>query len=326
MPQISVLLPVYNGEAFVRKAIESVLAQTYGDFEFIIVDNASTDNTNSIAREYLRDRRVKLYRNEETIHIVENFSKVFSYASAESRWLKYIGADDFFYPACLQEMLRVAALDPRVGLVSAQCYDGERLLAGAVPRECEIVSGPVFLRRLLLEPETRETVFSPSTVMMLKEAFKQKGGFRKELYHTDTELFYLILNDYDLGFVHQPLCYSGRRPRSSMSKSMVLGTLQSEAYEIFYRNLARYTRVKLTPREVEKIKYERVRDSTGFLINKLRHGHLRIAFFHLKQIPVKTIYYFPLALLYYFGLSVKKLVKKEPFKLFATRENGGSGS
>ena len=94
MPLVSVLLPVYNGAAFVRDAIESVLAQTFRDFEFIIVDNASTDGTGEIISEYTGDPRIRLFRNEKTIFRLENFMKVAAYASPESRWLKYIGADD----------------------------------------------------------------------------------------------------------------------------------------------------------------------------------------------------------------------------------------
>ena len=101
MPLVSVLLPVYNGAAFVRGAIESVLAQTFTDFEFIIVDNASTDGTDRIIAEYSDDPRVRSYRNEETIFRLENFMRVADHASSGSRWLKYIGADDILFPDCL---------------------------------------------------------------------------------------------------------------------------------------------------------------------------------------------------------------------------------
>ena len=68
MPRVSVGLPVYNGDRYLRTSIESILAQTYSDFEFIIVDNASTDSTEQICREYAAaDKRLTYYRNEPVV-------------------------------------------------------------------------------------------------------------------------------------------------------------------------------------------------------------------------------------------------------------------
>lgn len=320
-PNVSVLLPVFNGEPFVRQAVESVLAQTYGDFEFIIVDNASTDNTGSILREYTEsDDRIRLFRNESTLPRLENFALTASYAAPESRWLKYIGADDRFLPDCLAEMVRVGEQSPTIGLVSSQCYDGDRLLTGTVPADREMVPGPAFLRRLLLERDSRETVFSPASLMISHRVFQEAGGFRVSLIHSDTELFYLILNRYDLGFVHRPLTCTGQRPGSGMSVSLAEGIAFSEGYTLYYRNLKRYDNVRLNFWEVERIKYELVNDSAGFMLAKLMEGRLKAAFSHLRQIPAAAAYYLPVSAAYFTLLAFKKLICREPVRLLSRGE------
>ena len=320
MPLVSVLLPVYNGAAFVRGAIESVLAQTFKDFEFIIVDNGSTDGTDGIIAEYAGDPRVKSFRNEKTIIRLENFMKVAECASPESRWLKYIGDDDILFPHCLERMVEAASLDEHAGLVSSQCYDGDRLLRGPLSPEERVVPGPLFLKRILLEGVAREAVFSPASLMLLHEAFLRHGGFRTHLYHSDTELFYLILNDYNLAFVHEPLSRTGQHAGSGMTRCLEQGTPFSEGYILFYDNLKRYSNVKLSFSEVERIKYSLAVDSTGFLLRKLRRGDFKAMRAHLKRVPLAVSYHFIPALFYFLLLAVKKIIKGEPFRLF--RENG----
>ena len=77
-PRISIGLPVYNSERYLRHSVESMLGQTFGDFELVISDNASTDSTWEICSEYARmDDRIRLYRNEKNFGAAENFNRVF---------------------------------------------------------------------------------------------------------------------------------------------------------------------------------------------------------------------------------------------------------
>ena len=92
-PIISVLIPLYNAEKFIAQAIESVLNQTFTDFEIIIVDNYSTDRSITIARNYEYDKRVKIFQNSENIGAVRNWNQCMLYASGE--YLKFLFADDY---------------------------------------------------------------------------------------------------------------------------------------------------------------------------------------------------------------------------------------
>lgn len=93
LPKLTIGMPVYNGERYIREAIESILAQSFTDFELIISDNASTDQTEVICKKYLRmDPRIKYIQQAETININLNFK--FLLDVAESKYFMWMACDD----------------------------------------------------------------------------------------------------------------------------------------------------------------------------------------------------------------------------------------
>ena len=93
IPKITIGIPVYNGEDFLARSIESILAQTYGDFCLIISDNCSTDSTGEICKEFeKRDSRVRYQRNARNVGASENYNKLCREAS--SPYFKWAAADD----------------------------------------------------------------------------------------------------------------------------------------------------------------------------------------------------------------------------------------
>lgn len=119
-------MPVYNGERFLREALDSVLAQTYANFELLISDNASTDSTADICREYAsRDRRIHYVRQERNRGILENTAYVMDQASA--RYFMLVGDDDVYDPAYLATMVALMEASEEVVLAfSGYAYIGER--------------------------------------------------------------------------------------------------------------------------------------------------------------------------------------------------------
>lgn len=317
---VSVLLPVFNGEATVRNAIESVLEQDYSNYEFIIVDNASTDGTAAIITDYSDDSRIRLIRNKKNLPRLENFARAFASVSPESRWYKFIGDDDRLLPHCLTEMVRAGDQHDNVGLVCSHYYNGDRLVTGILNEDDSLVSGPTILHRMLLEPEARATIFSPTSVLIANRIYREMGGFRTDLLHADNELFFRVLNLYDLAYVHKPLTHIGYHSSSGQAGSTARGFTFSEAYLIRYRNLKLYNNVKLGRLEKEKIKYNLVNDSTGFMLAQLAKGDYKTAFGHLATIPLSTLYHLPLSLGYFSTLAVKKLIRREPIRLLAKKK------
>jgi glycosyltransferase involved in cell wall biosynthesis len=114
-PHVSIGMPVFNGEKYLKEALDSILAQTYRDFELIISDNASTDRTEQICRKYAtEDSRIRYYRNERNIGCPKNFNRVFELSSGELfKWAAY---DDVHAPEFLRKCVSVLDKDPSVVL------------------------------------------------------------------------------------------------------------------------------------------------------------------------------------------------------------------
>ncbi len=107
-PRVSIGLPVYNGERYLREALDTILAQTFRDFELIISDNASTDGTLAICKAYAAsDARIRYLRNEQNLGATRNYNRTFEVARGE--YFKWAAHDDLMAPEFLERC--VTALD-----------------------------------------------------------------------------------------------------------------------------------------------------------------------------------------------------------------------
>lgn len=115
LPIVSIGMPVYNGEKYITQAIESFLGQTFSDFELIIADNASTDETAGICAEFVRaDRRIRYYRHSHNRGAGPNFN--FTFQKARGRYFKWAAHDDYCAPHYLQRCVEVLKRDRQVVL------------------------------------------------------------------------------------------------------------------------------------------------------------------------------------------------------------------
>ena len=118
-PRVSIGMPVYNSERFLPETLDSLLTQTFADFELIISDNASADRTEEICRTYAaQDRRIRYLRNETNIGVYKNFNRVFLASSGE--YFKWACADDVCHNNLVARCLEVLENDPNVVLVYAK--------------------------------------------------------------------------------------------------------------------------------------------------------------------------------------------------------------
>src|SRR5437867_7541627 len=105
-PTICVCIPTYNGSKFLKQSMESVLSQTYSDFEVVISDDCSSDTTMEILEQFRRkEPRIKIYRNKENIGYVRNWNKCLELAEGE--WIKFLFQDDLLESKCIERLLNV---------------------------------------------------------------------------------------------------------------------------------------------------------------------------------------------------------------------------
>jgi glycosyltransferase involved in cell wall biosynthesis len=154
-PQVSIGMPVYNGESFIREALDSLLAQTFTDFELIISDNASTDGTEAICREYAaKDDRIRYVRQAENRGGLANFQFVLDEAVGE--YFMWAAADDRWDVRWIESLFPVVSLRQCLayGFVATIDEQGIHLNHPSNNRKFEY-RGNVFIRRLkyFLEPD-----------------------------------------------------------------------------------------------------------------------------------------------------------------------------
>jgi glycosyltransferase involved in cell wall biosynthesis len=218
-PLVSVVTPFYNSERDLARCIESVLAQDHPSFEYVLVDNQSTDGSSEIARTYAeKDARIRLITTDRFLSQVENYNFALTKISAESRWVKMCQADDWLYPRCLVEMVTLGDASPTVGLVSSYSWRGEQVLCLGLPHDVAVLPGKAVCRLHLLEP-----IFlfgSPTTVLYRADLVRARSPFYEVgRLHEDTEVCFELLAETDFGFVHQMLSYRSVDP-SSISGSV----------------------------------------------------------------------------------------------------------
>lgn len=111
LPKVSIGLPVYNGEKYLHEAIESVLKQTYQNFELVISDNGSSDRTEAICREFAQsDERVFYYRSDENRGASWNYNRTFKLSTGE--YFRWLAADDMLAPTLLEKSVKVLQENP----------------------------------------------------------------------------------------------------------------------------------------------------------------------------------------------------------------------
>ncbi|HWF60702.1 MAG TPA: glycosyltransferase family 2 protein [Nitrospira sp.] len=204
---VSVLTPVYNGESYLSECIESVLAQTYHNFEYCIVNNCSTDRTLEIAEAYAKkDKRIRIHNNSDFVGVGQNGNIAFRQIASNSMYCKVVHADDWLFPECLMKMVELAEAHPTVAIVGAYSLVGDRVSWDGLPYASSVISGREISRWTLLG---KPYVFgSPTALLLRSDLVRASESFYDESNsHRDSEACLRILRSWDFGFVHQVLTY-----------------------------------------------------------------------------------------------------------------------
>ena len=208
-PFISVVVPVYNTEKYISQCIESILSQTYTNFECIIVNNCSTDMSYDIIKNYEKlDNRIKVHNNSEFLSMTSNFNNTLKKISKNSIYCKMVLADDFILKECIEKMVEVAESYPNIGIVSSYVLRGTDVANVGLPFGENVYDGKEIGKRYLLEYDF--DVFGTETnVLYLSEIIRKTDNFYNELsLSADTEICIEILKNYNFGFVNQILSYT----------------------------------------------------------------------------------------------------------------------
>ncbi len=194
IPSVSVCIPVYRGERFLAETIQSVLDQTYRDFELVVLDNASPDRSGAIARSFA-DPRIRVEYNRVTLSQPRNWNRVVELARGPL--VKLVCADDLLHPRCLEFQVAPMEADPGLAVVAARRHMIDEQSRVIVPRRglsglTGVRTGVEVARRVVRNGAN--PIGEPGGVLFRREDFVAAGGWRADrTYIMDLDLWMRLL-------------------------------------------------------------------------------------------------------------------------------------
>jgi len=218
-PRVSICIPTYNSSQFLADAIESALAQDFTNYELIICDNASTDATPYVCRQY-QDPRVRHVRFVELVGQASNWNRCLDLARGE--YVVLLHADDVLKPAFLSRAVTVLDANPDVGLVhcSVEHIDqrGTHLQVQKLYDEDRVDSGNALFKRLVLEG----CVVNPAGVIVRRAAYDAVGRFTEEIvWGVDWHMWMRIALHTKVAYLTAVLAQYRQHPQSGTSGVMI---------------------------------------------------------------------------------------------------------
>lgn len=208
LPLVSVVMPVYNGARTIERAVDSVLAQTYPNFECHVLDNCSIDGTSEIVERCAeRDPRIRVHRNPEVFPVMRNHNAAVELMSPDSAYCQILQADDTLAPECLRRKVRIGEAHPTVGAIGGYSDRAGDRYPRCMPGASFFTGHEVCRRTLLGE---FYPFISPSSVLFRASVVGERRPFYNESdLHGDVQACYEILAEHDFGFVHDVLTHVG---------------------------------------------------------------------------------------------------------------------
>lgn len=208
-PRVAVVTPVLNGEPYIDEAIQSIRAQCYRNWVYIILDNCSSDNTREIVRHHAaEDPRIQLVSNDKTLPLMQNWNAALRHVPADAAYCKVLHADDWLAPHCLAAMVGLAERHRGVGIVSSVVQVGRDKQGMELASDQAVFDGHEICRDVLLG---RYYPFgSPSALLIRADIVRARakaGFYNVRNVHADLEVCYDILRTHAFGYIGEILSY-----------------------------------------------------------------------------------------------------------------------
>ncbi len=216
VPAVSVCVPTYNGAKYLAQCLESVLVQTYEDWELVVLDDCSTDATLEIAAAYaMRDSRIRVESNAQNIGLVANWNRCVQIAGGT--WIKFVFQDDFISEQCLGKMLDAARPDASIiacrrdFLFADDTLEAQKRFYLDIPTlDTLFGSVPLIDRHQICEAAIDllgvNFIGEPAAVLFRRDLFKRFGAFNTGLIMIcDTEYWIRVASNTGLNYVPEQL-------------------------------------------------------------------------------------------------------------------------
>jgi glycosyltransferase involved in cell wall biosynthesis len=211
-PLVSIVVPVYDGAAFLADALTSALEQDHGHVEVVVADNVSTDGSAEIADAYARrDARVRVVRADDHLGIRPNWNRAARLIDPDAAYVKFLSADDLLLPGGISRQVAVAEAHPRVAVVGGYRRDGDALGCTGLALTTTVARGRDIARRMLLGGS--DLFGAPPNVLYRADLVRARPElYELPFFNFDDGACMELLGSGDFGFVHEVVSWSRVHP------------------------------------------------------------------------------------------------------------------
>ena len=281
-PLVSVLMTAYNREKYIAEAIESVIASTYQNWELIIVDDQSKDNTFKIARSYeKKDFRIKVYINEKNLGDYFNRNKAAGYA--KGKYLKYLDADDLIYQHGLEVMVNAMEQFPEASLgtqVNIREY--------SEPYPVLLSSVDVYQKHFL---EGGLLLSGPTGTIIRRDVFEKISGFSGKRYIGDIELWLQLAMIAPVVIFQPALIWWRQHPDQEMKLELKNNDVILNKYNLNFKVLQDKNLPLTRENKKKAIYYQKKRIARLFFKYLFSHPKFALKLLEIKSFKMTDIFY-----------------------------------
>ncbi|MFQ5865393.1 MAG: glycosyltransferase family 2 protein [bacterium] len=281
MPKVSVLMPVYNEERRISSAIVSILNQTFTDFEFLIINDGSQDNTAEVVRSFT-DKRIRLINNGKNLGFVQSLNK--GIFLALGKYIARIDADDLALPTRLEKQVEFLEQNPDVAVLGTAAFHNDEI------RKEKFIRVPPTEDYEIKCEMVKYVPLEHSSIMVRIAVLKEMGGYDEHYDDVeDLELWIRIGRKYKLANLSEPLIIRNVRPDSfwfsnynAVTRQLKFSKMAKQAISAFHLSNWYYFYV------LTKVIYGIVPHCIKRLIRKIASKSLEI---EIEELPSTVIVY-----------------------------------
>lgn len=288
---VSIIVPVYNGEKYLRESLDSILNQTYQNIEVLVMDDASTDSTPEIIASY--GERVMCYRQPQNKRQYQNVNEGLSMVNGE--YVAIYHADDVYEPTIVEKEVAFLEANPSVGAVF--CHDifinaeGKEYGRLIIPKELRPASAWTYAEVLNAILSHKNRFLPAPSSMVRKSVYKHVGGYRAEEFDiaSDLEMWLRISKEYELAILPEYL-FRYRHGHGNWTQKYYHVRVEGEKhFKILDKYLADGGREIATPRALAAHEAHRAEDRLMVAINHYILGNTQDARLLLRKVNLRDI-------------------------------------
>jgi hypothetical protein len=209
VPLVSVCIPTHNYARFLPRTIESVLSQTHADLELVVLDDASTDDTEEVVKRYAGDPRLRFKRHDRNIGLFANFNACLDEARGD--FVKVLCADDWLHERSVEDGLAALERTPEAGMATSPGWHvdaGDRVIGMVRAPFGPVARSVPSVEAIRAHADWGNAAGMPTHVLLRRELIDEVGGFEPEFAPaSDVHLWIKVLSRSELAWVPEPRCY-----------------------------------------------------------------------------------------------------------------------